>query len=112
MIDQDDLVEEARLQTSKFLLAPDDTDHSVDPETQARLEALLEAAGMKNFTNCIVNALFIYSSLLLVFFFFYSLLLTTVNLLCSFIKIMIGVMSVFLKSQRFLLFNIYCYLTS
>ncbi|RZF38209.1 hypothetical protein LSTR_LSTR005570 [Laodelphax striatellus] len=46
VIDQDDLVEEARLQTSKFLLSPEESDHSVDPETQARLEALLEAAGI------------------------------------------------------------------
>ena len=45
MIDQEDLVEDSRLQTSKFLLTSDDTDHSVDPETQARLEALLQAAG-------------------------------------------------------------------
>lgn len=45
MIDQAELDEDARLETSKFLLTPEDTDHSVDPETQARLEALLEAAG-------------------------------------------------------------------
>jgi hypothetical protein len=45
VIDQAELDEEARLDTSKFLLSPEDTDHSVDPETQARLEALLEAAG-------------------------------------------------------------------
>lgn len=45
MIDQAELDEEARLDTSKFLLSPEDTEHSVDPETQARLEALLEAAG-------------------------------------------------------------------
>ena len=45
VIDQAELDEEARLETSKFLLSPEDTDHSVDPETQARLEALLEAAG-------------------------------------------------------------------
>ncbi|BES92174.1 multiple ankyrin repeats single kh domain [Nesidiocoris tenuis] len=37
---------EARLQSSKFLLAHEDADSSVDPETQARLEALLEAAGI------------------------------------------------------------------
>ncbi|XP_024080647.1 ankyrin repeat domain-containing protein 17-like isoform X3 [Cimex lectularius] len=36
---------DARLQPSKFLLAQEDPEHSVDPETQARLEALLEAAG-------------------------------------------------------------------
>lgn len=45
MIDQAELDEEARLDTSKFLLSPEDTEQSVDPETQARLEALLEAAG-------------------------------------------------------------------
>jgi len=45
VIDQAELDEEARLDTSKFLLSPEDTEHSVDPETQARLEALLEAAG-------------------------------------------------------------------
>uniref|UniRef100_A0A0A9WC50 Ankyrin repeat and KH domain-containing protein 1 n=1 Tax=Lygus hesperus TaxID=30085 RepID=A0A0A9WC50_LYGHE len=37
---------EARIQSSKFLLAQEDADSSVDPETQARLEALLEAAGI------------------------------------------------------------------
>lgn len=36
---------EGRLQSSKFLLSQDDVDPTVDPETQARLEALLEAAG-------------------------------------------------------------------
>ncbi|XP_046405893.1 uncharacterized protein LOC124170897 isoform X3 [Ischnura elegans] len=46
VIDQGELDEEARLEHSKFLLSPEDTDHSVDPETQARLEALLEAAGI------------------------------------------------------------------
>ncbi|KAG8232599.1 hypothetical protein J437_LFUL010720 [Ladona fulva] len=45
VIDQNELDEEGRLDHSKFLLSPEDTDHSVDPETQARLEALLEAAG-------------------------------------------------------------------
>jgi hypothetical protein len=52
VIDQAELDEEARLDTSKFLLSPEDTDHSVDPETQARLEALLEAAG--NIALCII----------------------------------------------------------
>jgi hypothetical protein len=52
VIDQAELDEETRLDTSKFLLSPEDTDHSVDPETQARLEALLEAAG--NIALCIV----------------------------------------------------------
>ncbi|KAJ4443821.1 hypothetical protein ANN_05607 [Periplaneta americana] len=45
VIDQAELDEESRLETSKFLLSPEDTEHAVDPETQARLEALLEAAG-------------------------------------------------------------------
>jgi hypothetical protein len=49
VIDQAELDEEARLDTSKFLLSPEDTEHSVDPETQARLEALLEAAGNVSF---------------------------------------------------------------
>lgn len=40
---------EARLQNSKFLLPQEDGEHTVDPETQARLEALLEAAGTFNF---------------------------------------------------------------
>lgn len=31
---------------SKFLLSHDDPERAVDPEMQARLEALLEAAGM------------------------------------------------------------------
>jgi hypothetical protein len=53
VIDQAELDEEARLDTSKFLLSPEDTEHSVDPETQARLEALLEAAG--NISFCIVS---------------------------------------------------------
>lgn len=51
VIDQEDIVEETRLQSSKFLLSPEDTDHSVDPETQARLEALLQAAGKKHLTS-------------------------------------------------------------
>lgn len=46
MIDNEELVDETSLATSKFLLSPEDNDHSVDPETQARLEALLQAAGM------------------------------------------------------------------
>lgn len=46
MIDNEELVDESALQTSKFLLSPEDNDHSVDPETQARLEALLQAAGL------------------------------------------------------------------
>ena len=57
MIDQAELDEEAQLDTSKFLLSPDVTEHSVDPETQARLEALLEAAG--NVSFCIVSILVI-----------------------------------------------------
>jgi len=57
VIDQAELDEETRLETSKFLLSPEDTEHSVDPETQARLEALLEAAG--NVSFCIVFILVI-----------------------------------------------------
>uniref|UniRef100_T1IU24 Uncharacterized protein n=1 Tax=Strigamia maritima TaxID=126957 RepID=T1IU24_STRMM len=50
IIEQGDLYEEPVLDTSKFLLASEDNEspdlRSVDPETQARLEALLEAAGI------------------------------------------------------------------
>lgn len=46
VIDNEELVDAADLQTSKFLLSSEDNDHSVDPETQARLEALLQAAGL------------------------------------------------------------------
>jgi hypothetical protein len=53
MIDQAELDEEAWLDTSKFLLSPEDTEHSADPETQARLKVLLYAAG--NFSFCIVT---------------------------------------------------------
>lgn len=45
IIDRTELDEDPRLEKSKFLLSPDETDRSVDPETQARLEALLHAAG-------------------------------------------------------------------
>ncbi|KAJ9583160.1 hypothetical protein L9F63_022501, partial [Diploptera punctata] len=45
-MNQGELDEDTRFETSKFLLSPEDTEHSVDPETQARLEALLEAAGI------------------------------------------------------------------
>ncbi|TGZ57880.1 Ankyrin repeat domain-containing protein 17 [Temnothorax longispinosus] len=44
-IDQVEL-DEDHPDSSKFLLTPDDPERSVDPETQARLEALLEAAGI------------------------------------------------------------------
>lgn len=44
-IDQVEL-DEDHSESSKFLLTPDDPERSVDPETQARLEALLEAAGI------------------------------------------------------------------
>ncbi|XP_024873751.1 ankyrin repeat and KH domain-containing protein 1-like [Temnothorax curvispinosus] len=44
-IDQVEL-DEDHPDSSKFLLTPDDLECSVDPETQARLEALLEAAGV------------------------------------------------------------------
>ncbi|XP_014270909.1 ankyrin repeat domain-containing protein 17 isoform X5 [Halyomorpha halys] len=42
---------EGRLQSSKFLLSQEDVDPTVDPETQARLEALLEAAGNNGINN-------------------------------------------------------------
>lgn len=45
-IDQAELDEDHHLETSKFLLTPEDPERAVDPETQARLEALLEAAGI------------------------------------------------------------------
>lgn len=45
-IDQVELDEDHHLESSKFLLTPEDPERSVDPETQARLEALLEAAGI------------------------------------------------------------------
>lgn len=45
-IDQAELEEDQPLEGSKFLLAPEEPERSVDPETQARLEALLEAAGI------------------------------------------------------------------
>ncbi|XP_033224897.1 ankyrin repeat domain-containing protein 17-like isoform X3 [Belonocnema kinseyi] len=45
-IDQSELEEDTHPESSKFLLAPEDPERSVDPETQARLEALLEAAGI------------------------------------------------------------------
>ncbi|KMQ91742.1 ankyrin repeat domain-containing protein 17, partial [Lasius niger] len=44
-IDQVEL-DEDHPESSKFLLTPEDPERSVDPETQARLEALLEAAGI------------------------------------------------------------------
>ena len=44
VIDQSDF-DEVRLEASKFLLSPEEAEHAVDPETQIRLEALLEAAG-------------------------------------------------------------------
>lgn len=43
-IDQE--LDEDHPESSKFLLTPEDPERSVDPETQARLEALLEAAGI------------------------------------------------------------------
>ena len=52
MIDRDDLVDdgEPMLDNSRFLLTSENINDadlkSVDPETQARLEALLEAAGV------------------------------------------------------------------
>jgi hypothetical protein len=43
VIDNSELDEDSRI-AAKFLLS-EDPEHTVDPETQARLEALLEAAG-------------------------------------------------------------------
>lgn len=45
IIDRTELDEDSNLEKSKFLLSPDEADRTVDPETQARLEALLHAAG-------------------------------------------------------------------
>jgi ankyrin repeat domain-containing protein 17 len=44
-IDQTDF-DDKQIENTKFLLPSDSCEHSVDPETQARLEALLEAAGI------------------------------------------------------------------
>lgn len=41
---------------SKFLLSHDDPERAVDPEMQARLEALLEAAGMLPMYYSITNS--------------------------------------------------------
>lgn len=45
-IDQVELDEGHHLESSKFLLTSGDPERSVDPDTQARLEALLEVAGI------------------------------------------------------------------
>ncbi len=54
ILDQDDLDDQV-YDTSKFLLTGENMDaadlRNVDPETQERLEALLEAAGILN-TGC------------------------------------------------------------
>lgn len=39
-------------ESSKFLLSHDDPERAVDPEMQARLEALLEAAGEDTYNAC------------------------------------------------------------
>lgn len=44
-------------ESSKFLLSHDDPERAVDPEMQARLEALLEAAG--EYTPIIIYLLLI-----------------------------------------------------
>ncbi|KAL1505978.1 hypothetical protein ABEB36_005419 [Hypothenemus hampei] len=44
MVEQE-FEDEPQAEAAKFLLGPDETDRNVDPETQARLEALLHAAG-------------------------------------------------------------------
>lgn len=56
IIDRTELDEDPRLEKSKFLLSPEEADRSVDPETQARLEALLHAAG--NGLYCFTNLYF------------------------------------------------------
>lgn len=50
VIDQEYEEEDPQVEAAKFLLSPDE-DRSVDPETQARLEALLHAAGKKTEDN-------------------------------------------------------------
>lgn len=45
IIDRTELDEDSALEKSKYLLSPEEGDRTVDPETQARLEALLHAAG-------------------------------------------------------------------
>lgn len=45
IIDRTELDEDSALEKSKFLLSPEEGDRTVDPETQARFEALLHAAG-------------------------------------------------------------------
>lgn len=45
-IDQVELDEGHHLESSKLLLTSEDPERSVDPETQARLESLLEVAGI------------------------------------------------------------------
>lgn len=47
VIDQE-FEEDPQVEAAKFLLSPEE-DRSVDPETQARLEALLQAAGKYEF---------------------------------------------------------------
>lgn len=49
VIDQE-FEEDPQVEAAKFLLSPEE-DRSVDPETQARLEALLQAAG--NILSCL-----------------------------------------------------------
>lgn len=52
VLDQAELDDEPRLENSTFLLsATEEAERNVDPETQARLEALLEAAGKFFFYN-------------------------------------------------------------
>ena len=47
IIDADELPEETRARlSSKLLLSDDGGEKTVDPETQARLQSLLKAAGM------------------------------------------------------------------
>lgn len=52
MIDQE-FEEDPQIEAAKFLLSSPEARTSVDPETQARLEALLQAAG--NCLNCLIK---------------------------------------------------------
>lgn len=51
VIDQDDLADEAEMEEKYYLPSEEDSEDTVDPETQARLEALLEAAGIYSYSS-------------------------------------------------------------
>lgn len=65
MIDNEELSDESALLTSKLFLPPEDNDHSVDPETQARLEALLQAAGLRFFLFILIILVYVFVWLLM-----------------------------------------------